>query len=126
MTLSYISPGFATPVHSPYMGCLYIGTQMHVPLLFIIPARLDCIWYDDGPDHPNISSNQASSSSVTLDAGFCVAFVLPLLGRGKLLGIVPGRGRLIRDDKVASCFVADDDADDDDLPSFSLPLSNAT
>lgn len=67
-----------------------------------------------------MSSNQASSSSATLDAGFCVAFVLPLLGLGKFLGIDPGRGRLIRDD--------DDDkvADgDDDLFSLSLPFSNA-
>lgn len=80
--------------------------------------------HDDGPDHPNMSSNQASSSSATLDAGFCVAFVLPLLGLGKFLGIDPGRGRLIRDDdddKVASC-IADGD---DDLFSLSLPFSNA-
>lgn len=124
MTLSYISPGFATPVHSPYMGCLYIGSQMHVHCCPSFLARLACIWHDDGPDHPNMSSNQASSSSATFDVGFCVAFVLPLLGRGKLLGIDPGRGRLIRDgddDEVAS-WIADDD---DLLSSFSLPFSNA-
>lgn len=126
MTLSYISPGFATPVHSPYMGCLYIGHKCTSIVVHHSLHGLSVYGHDDGPDHPNMSSNQASSSSATLDVGFCVAFVLPLLGRGKLLGIDPGRGRLVRDgdDEVASWIAAADD-DDDLFSSFSLPFSNA-